>query len=170
MLKAFSVVLLLSCVPALAQQNSILLPSCDSRFAVIYHDERLPQPYMVRVTKQQSEWWAKSGQKKYKTFCLDNNEADYLVVWAAPVETTEANGGGAVVSIRRSFVYITRLSKRTPVEDALSHGRPEGSVIYEKEISPHTRWANVVGPMAGLKDLSQTVLEDALKIISKLSP
>jgi hypothetical protein len=132
---------------ATAQSNGI---SCGTRFGVMHLDQRLPGGGLAGMTKRQSDWFKKTGAKKFSTTCEDEEKPDYLILWTSEdtsgVVGSTAGGNGTVTTVHRDRVrfYVVAADKRDP-QSALYSGEHEDSLMH---------WAE------------QSSLEDALKFIT----
>lgn len=66
---------------ALASTAAAGPQSCKIHFTVFQSDPHLPGGSIATMSKQQEEWWAKKGSKKYPAACYDPNKATYKIVW-----------------------------------------------------------------------------------------
>jgi hypothetical protein len=147
----FALVCLLVGSSTLAQTSGA---SCSVRFGVVHLDPRLPSGGIAGLTKHQSEWFKKTGAKKFSGLCEDEAKPDYLILWtsedASSVIGSSTGGNGSVVTVRRDRVrfYVVAGGKRDS-QGALYSGEHEDSALH---------WAE------------QTSLEDALKFLATKPP
>jgi hypothetical protein len=132
---------------AMAQSGSV---SCNTRFGVVHLDQRLPGGNISGMTKHQSDWYKKTGTKRFASVCEDETKPDYLILWtsedASSVVGSTVGGNGSVVTVRRDRVrfYIVAVDKRD-LQAALYSGEHEYSALH---------WAD------------QSSLEDAVKFLA----
>ena len=55
--------------------------SCKVFFTVIESDPHLPGGEMAALSPAQQKWWGKKGAKRFSGICIDNNKAEYKIVW-----------------------------------------------------------------------------------------
>ena len=138
-----------ACVLTVTWATAQTSVSC-TRFGVVHLDQRLPGGGLSGMTKHQSDWFKKTGAKKFLTMCEDEDKPDYLVLWtsedASGVVGSTANGNGTVTTVHRDRVrfYVVAGDKRDP-QSALYSGEHEDSLMH---------WAE------------QSSLEDALKFLA----
>jgi hypothetical protein len=72
------IMLVLLVLPSIATAQA---QSCTIYFTVVQSDPHLPGGSISAMSKQQEEWWAKKGAKKYPAACYDPSKASYKIVW-----------------------------------------------------------------------------------------
>jgi len=123
---------------------------CAVRFGVVHLDQRLPGGGLSGMTKHQSDWFKKTGAKKFPSMCEDEAKPDYLILWTAEdasgVVGSTTGGNGTVTTVHRDKVrfYVVAGDKHD-AQSSIYSGENTDSLMH---------WAE------------QSSLEEALKFLA----
>jgi len=102
------------------------------------------------MTKHQSDWFKKTGAKKFPSMCEDEAKPDYLILWTAEdasgVVGSTTGGNGTVTTVHRDKVrfYVVAGDKHD-AQSSIYSGENTDSLMH---------WAE------------QSSLEEALKFLA----